>query len=241
MVDELHGMNLNFMVSVWPMFGKNTDFYSIMQENGWLIGDSIWMNVYDQNATDQFYEFINASMFDIGVDYIWLDSSEPDGFEQVDVMLYDSYTNTNISGHQYVEPYSLLLLRSMYDNYIKYQGDKRPFFLTRSSYASQQTTYSAVWSGDITSSWDDFKKQIILSLTYQLSGHSYITNDIGGFYRPDNSYQDLEYRRLLIRWFQFGCFLPLYRVHGNLLYFVFSIICSTCIQMELLHNVNLNN
>ena len=38
--------------------------------------------------------------------------------------------------------------------------------------------------------------------------------DIGGFYRPNDQYNSLKYRRLLIRWFQFGAFVPIYRVHG---------------------------
>src|SRR5439155_6048612 len=50
-------------------------------------------------------------------------------------------------------------------------------------------------------------------LNYSISGLPYWTTDIGGFVsgNPD----DPQYRELFIRWFQFGVFNPLLRVHGT--------------------------
>lgn len=52
-------------------------------------------------------------------------------------------------------------------------------------------------------------------MNYQLSGIPYWSQDIGGFYRPgDDQYTSQDYRDMLVRWFQFGVFTPIYRVHG---------------------------
>jgi alpha-D-xyloside xylohydrolase len=43
----------------------------------------------------------------------------------------------------------------------------------------------------------------------------YWTSDIGGFFRPGPSqYTDERYHELLTRWFQWGTFCPIFRVHG---------------------------
>lgn len=38
---------------------------------------------------------------------------------------------------------------------------------------------------------------------------------MGGFFRPSDQYTSPDYHDLLVRWFQFGAFTPLYRVHGG--------------------------
>ena len=43
----------------------------------------------------------------------------------------------------------------------------------------------------------------------------YWTTDIGGFFRPGNGqYTDEKYHDLLTRWFQWGTFNPIFRIHG---------------------------
>ena len=92
---------------------------------------------------------------------------------------------------------------------------RRVFSLTRSSFAGQQRNGAALWSGDISGSWDSLRRQVSASLNYQLSGIPYWSEDIGGFFRPSNQYDSPDYRELLTRWFQFGVFTPIFRVHGG--------------------------
>jgi alpha-D-xyloside xylohydrolase len=47
-----------------------------------------------------------------------------------------------------------------------------------------------------------------------MSGLPYWTTDVGGFFRPENQYTSDAYHELLIRWFQYGAFCPIFRVHG---------------------------
>jgi alpha-D-xyloside xylohydrolase len=42
----------------------------------------------------------------------------------------------------------------------------------------------------------------------------YWTTDIGGFFRPEDQYTSDAYHELLIRWFEYGAFSPIFRVHG---------------------------
>jgi len=50
-------------------------------------------------------------------------------------------------------------------------------------------------------------------LNFALSGIPYWTTDIGGFVSGDPD--DPAYRELFVRWFQFGTFSPILRVHGT--------------------------
>jgi alpha-D-xyloside xylohydrolase len=90
---------------------------------------------------------------------------------------------------------------------------KRVFILSRSGFAGMQRNAAAVWSGDVNSDWTFFKRQIPAGLNYSLSGLPYWTTDIGGFVSGDPT--DSKYRELFVRWFQFGTFCPIFRVHGT--------------------------
>ena len=60
-----------------------------------------------------------------------------------------------------------------------------------------------------------YKRQIVAGLNYCITGLPYWTTDIGGFFRPGKSqYTDEKYQELLTRWFQWGAFNPIFRIHG---------------------------
>jgi alpha-D-xyloside xylohydrolase len=46
-----------------------------------------------------------------------------------------------------------------------------------------------------------------------MSGIPWWTTDIGGFY--GGNIEDPDFRELIVRWFQYGVFCPLFRLHGN--------------------------
>ena len=67
---------------------------------------------------------------------------------------------------------------------------------------------------DVGGTWDGYKRQIVAGLNLP-SLAPYWTSDIGGFFRPGASqYTDERYYELLTRWFQWGTFCPIFRVHG---------------------------
>jgi alpha-D-xyloside xylohydrolase len=86
--------------------------------------------------------------------------------------------------------------------------------LTRSAFAGQQRNAAASWSGDISANWITLRRQVAAGLSFSMSGLPYWTTDVGGFFRPDDQYTSNAYHELLIRWFEYGTFCPIFRVHG---------------------------
>jgi alpha-D-xyloside xylohydrolase len=92
--------------------------------------------------------------------------------------------------------------------------EKRVFILSRSAYAGSQRYGVTAWSGDVLSDWVTFQRQIPAGLNYSISGMPYWTTDIGGFI-SGGDLKDPKFRELFVRWFQFGAFSPIFRVHGT--------------------------
>jgi alpha-D-xyloside xylohydrolase len=126
-------------------------------------------------------------------------------------------------GAQVMNAYPLMNSQGIYDGQRLSAPGQRVFILTRSGFAGSQRTASAIWSGDITSTWSALQKQIPAGLNMSLSGIPYWTTDIGG-YTMQRKFSDKsmksedaeEWRELNVRWFEFGTFCPLLRVHGEL-------------------------
>jgi alpha-D-xyloside xylohydrolase len=79
---------------------------------------------------------------------------------------------------------------------------------------------AATWSGDISSRWHDMQNQVSAGINFSLSGMPYWTMDAGGFavedkYLHPTAEESEEWRELMTRWYQFGAFVPLFRVHGQ--------------------------
>ncbi|WP_405607910.1 TIM-barrel domain-containing protein [Polaribacter sp. Asnod1-A03] len=213
MVDELTKLNLNLMVSVWPEV-KN----KALEEKYGLkkIESSNYVDIYDTKVSKQFYRALSDSMFHKGVKSIWLDGTEPEGVNNTKV-------STAVGPYEEVQnPYSLLVTKTMYEGRREEFPKERVFNLTRSAYAGQQRYGATSWSGDVEASWDQFSEQIAAGLNFTMAGVPYWTHDIGGFFRDsksinpefDNQYTNPEYIELLTRWFQFGTFSPIFRIHG---------------------------
>ena len=95
----------------------------------------------------------------------------------------------------------------------KAAGQEDVLNLVRCAWAGSQQYGALIWSGDIHSTYQDFRNQIVAGLQMGLSGIPWWTTDIGGFH-GGNIY-DKDFQELLIRWFQFGAFCPVMRLHGN--------------------------
>ncbi len=213
MVDELKDLNMKLMVSVWPEVknGPLEEKYELTK-----IKSSNYVDIYDQGVSERFYRMLSDSMFHFGVHSIWLDGTEPEGVKDVKSMTavgpFESVHNT----------YSLEVTRTMYEGRREEFPNERVFNLTRSAYSGQQRYGAASWSGDVESSWEQLSEQIAAGLNFTMAGVPYWTHDIGGFFRDsksinpqfDNQYTNPEFIELLTRWFQFGTFCPIFRIHG---------------------------
>jgi alpha-D-xyloside xylohydrolase len=222
MVSNLTANHLKLMVSVWSKFDTSTTFFANMTAQKYMIGDlggaaTNYYDVWSDGARELFYQFSKEAHFSIGVESLWLDATEPENFPNVDHPVASDSDGVG-SGNLLMNSYSLKTTQAIADGLRRDFGDaqgRRVFSLTRSSTAGQQRYGAALWSGDISSTWDSLRRQVAAALNYQASGIPYWSEDIGGFFRPHDAHTDPSYHRLLIRWFQYGAFTPIFRVHGS--------------------------
>ena len=241
MVKELHNdLHTHIMISVWPKFYVGTKHYDEFKEHGWLYmrnvekGQRDWVDPgyvstfydpYSSGARKLYWNQINKNLFSKGFDAWWLDATEPDicsNLSRKETILREEPTALG-SALRYLNTYSLMNSKAVYEGQRETDPNQRVFILTRSAFAGQQRYAAATWSGDIAARWEDLRNQIPAGLNFSLSGLPYWTTDIGGFaveqrYEHPDSANLAEWRELVTRWFQFGTFCPLFRVHGQFPY-----------------------
>ena len=208
MLDKLHLENLHMMISVWSRSGEDTDVYKRMAAHSFLIPETPWTDFFNPDAQTVFWSELKTGLFRDGMDGWWMDASEP----EFDV-LKDKPTFLG-NGDAVRNAYPLYVTKAIYEGQRATRDGKRVVILTRSAFAGQQRNAAASWSGDITANWATLRRQISAGLSFSMSGLPYWTTDVGGFFRPDDQYTSDAYHELLIRWFQYGAFCPIFRVHG---------------------------
>ncbi|MCK4879616.1 MAG: DUF5110 domain-containing protein, partial [Bacteroidales bacterium] len=226
MIDTIHAYNMHMMISVWPNFALKTEVFKEMDSKGFIIkgddGKSRGLyDAYNKDARDLYWDWLNKNMFSMGMDAWWMDATEPEiaGASTPDEIaenLGNYGYNALGTMARYLNPFSLMSSRGVYENQRKVTDEKRVYILTRSAFAGQQRYGAVTWSGDIHAQWDVFRNQISAGLNFCMAGIPYWTTDIGAFI-PDNPLgnRDDAYRELYLRWFQFGAFNPMFRSHGS--------------------------
>jgi alpha-D-xyloside xylohydrolase len=224
MIDQLHSENFHLMISVWPFFEPGSKAYETMDKNGWFIDKTVVakppyhraeMAVYDPSnpeARKYYWQLMDDALFKIGIDAWWLDTTEPET-EGREENIQLNHKLAIGSGNRYVNLFPLTTTTAVYEGQRAASDQKRVFILSRSAFAGSQRNAVTAWSGDVNSDWLTFQRQIPAGLNFELSGLPYWTTDIGGFVsgNPD----DPAYRELFVRWFEFGTFSPIFRVHGT--------------------------
>ena len=208
MLDQLHANDLHLLISVWSRFGEDTDAYKRMKAQGLLLPGLPWTDFFNPAAQAAFWSELNKGLFPDGIDGWWMDASEP----EFDV-LKGKQTFLG-SGESVRNAYPLYVTKAIYEGQRSTTDRKRVAILTRSAFAGQQRNAAASWSGDITADWITLRRQIPAGLSFSMSGMPYWTTDIGGFFRPEDQYTSEAYHQLLVRWFEYGAFCPIFRVHG---------------------------
>jgi alpha-D-xyloside xylohydrolase len=169
-------------------------------------------DAFNPAARDYYWKLIDKGLFQIGADAWWLDTDEPETEGRETNVLVTNKIALG-SGARYANLYPLMTTSAVYEGQRKTSEQKRVFILSRSASAGAQRNSIAAWSGDVESNWLSFARQIPAGLNFELSGLPYWTTDIGGFIigNPD----DPAYRELFVRWFEYGTFCPIFRLHGT--------------------------
>ncbi|WP_342648183.1 TIM-barrel domain-containing protein [Mucilaginibacter sp. CSA2-8R] len=208
-IGELHQLNARLSVSVWENLDKRSDVAKPYIAQNLYIANSPWIDIFNPATQKVHWNALNQNLFANGVDSWWMDATEPENDALAGKQTYLG------PGDFYRLVYPLFVSKAVYDGQRQTNPKKRVAILTRSAFAGQQRYGTINWSGDIGWNWDTFKRQIVAGLNYNMTGMPYWTTDIGGFFRPGRSqYTDPQYHDLLIRWFQWGAFNPIFRTHG---------------------------
>jgi alpha-D-xyloside xylohydrolase len=208
-IKELHDLNAHFNISIWSNPDKNSEIGKEYVAKNRFITDTKWLDYFNPETRKEYWNTLKVNMFDNGVDSWWMDAVEPEN----DAL---KGTNTHIGAGDFFRlTYPLMVSRAVYEGQRETSSDKRVCILTRSAFSGQQRYGVINWSGDIGGDWDTYKRQIVAGLNYTITGLPYWTTDIGGFFRPGRSqYTDEKFHELLTRWYQWGTFNPIFRMHG---------------------------
>lgn len=225
MVERLHELGIETMVSVWPQVDTRSENYEEMKQQGLLVkinsgidvqmlfdGNNVFMDATNPRTREYVWGKIKKNYADLGINAFWLDEAEPE-FATYDFDNYRYYAGPVAEkGNIYPREYARLFYEGQRAN-----GQKEIVNLIRCAWVGSQKYGALVWSGDIFSSYEDLRKQICAGLHMGLAGIPWWTTDIGGFHGGVT--EDEGFRELLIRWFQFGTFCPVMRIHGSRLPF----------------------
>ncbi len=227
MVEELKDMGIKPMVSVWPTVNANAETFGPMRNAGYIVRSSRGafdgsifydrepdgmnaLHFYDAThpgARAYHWNRVRDGYVRHGFDAFWLDANEPEMYP----MHPDNLVYHAGDGRAVTNAYPFLHQQG-YAEAMASAGLGDGILLSRSAWLGSQRFPCVVWSGDVKSTFADFALQIRAGLNMAMSGIAWWTTDIGGFKGGDVN--DAEFRELLVRWFQYGCFSPVMRLHG---------------------------
>lgn len=200
----------------------------------WLGFRGSFYDAYSDGARKMFWRQMDENLYTkykFGIDAWWMDASEPNVRDCTPMWYRKALSGPTALGTstEYFNAYSIVNADAIYNGQRSVNPNQRVFLLTRSGFAGEQRYSTATWSGDIATRWEDMRAQMTAGLNYSMAGLPFWGMDQGGFC-VENRYvaaqqefdktgkenADLkEWRELQARWNQFGCFVPLYRTHGQ--------------------------
>jgi alpha-D-xyloside xylohydrolase len=200
----------------------------------WIGYVGSFYDAYAADARKMFWRQMNDNLYTKyheGIDAWWMDASEPNVRDCTPIDYRKDLCGPTALGtsDEYFNAYSIVNADAIYNGQRAVDPDKRVFLLTRSGFAGLQRYSTATWSGDIGTRWEDMRAQMTAGLNFSMAGVPFWGMDQGGFCvekryvaaqqlfdRTGQENEDLkEWRELQTRWNQFGCFIPLYRTHGQ--------------------------
>jgi alpha-D-xyloside xylohydrolase len=228
MVAELRQMGVELMVSIWPTVSPLSENYGEFYDRGLLVGADQGVEFqqviadkgmgtpmpvafYDPTnprAREYVWSLVKKNYLARGIRVFWLDASEPElnPANPANLSLYAG------PGAEVAGIYPRENARLFADG-MATAGQEQTVLLSRSAWAGSARFGVAVWSGDIPATWDALRRQVRAGLSIAISGIPWWTTDIGGFHGGDPG--NPAYQELIIRWFQYGAFCPLFRLHGD--------------------------
>ena len=221
MVKELKEMGIETVVSVWPTIDERSENFGEMNSKGYLVradrgnsnhmtwmGNTVFYDATNPGAQKFVWEKCKENYYKKGIRIFWLDEAEPE-YGPYDFDNYRYYAGPAL---QCTNIYPLMYAKGFYDG-LKESGEKEIMSLVRCAWAGSQKYGVLTWSGDIHSSFRAMREQLQAGLNMGMAGIPWWTSDIGGFVGGDIT--DPYFKELLVRWFAWGAFCPVFRMHGE--------------------------
>lgn len=221
MCEELEEMGIRLVVSVWPTINPASENYHTMSEANMLVrtengqfgtfdfyGQQTFVDMMNPAARKFVWNRIRENYCQYGIRSFWLDEAEPEVHPQQPAHLKYYLGN----GAQVAQLYPFYYAKAFYDG-LREEGETEIISLTRAAYPGSQRMGALVWNGDIMSSFKNLKMSIKSGLSMGMCGIPWWNSDIGGFINGD--IESEYFRELIVRWFQFGVFCPVMRLHGS--------------------------
>jgi alpha-D-xyloside xylohydrolase len=238
-IKAIHAQHAHIMISVWGKFYTGTANFDAMHKAGFLYQPNLdeglrdWIDfpytfydAFNPAARKLYWSQMNTGLFSKGIDAWWEDATEPDLTPSPPTLEGQRiHMNPTAMGtaSRVMNGYALMNSMGVYEGQRSVAPNQRVFILTRSGFAGIQRYGTATWSGDTTATWSGMAKQIPAGLGLSVSGLPYWTMDIGGYTmesrfsaKNPTPQSAEEWRELNARWFEFGTFCPITRLHGEL-------------------------
>lgn len=190
--------------------------YFCKREDGMLMKGPVWPSEchfpdFTHPSTRAWWGGLYRELVqEVGVSGFWNDMNEPAIFK-INYKTFPDTVRHHYDGHHCSHKkahniYGMQMSRASLEGVQQLRPDKRPFLLTRATYAGGQR-YAAAWTGDNIATWGHLHLANIQAQRMSISGFSFIGSDIGGFAENPTG-------ELFVRWLQLGVFHPLMRVHS---------------------------
>jgi alpha-D-xyloside xylohydrolase len=220
MLTTLKNANLHTTISIWSEVEQGSTMYTTLDNMGALwpsAGTTRFIDAYHTEARETFWKAIYGAFFNPAVqgwDGWWLDNDEP--FPYPDNFNRRTLTTAMGKGVLFYNTYTFMMTEMGYNNWRRDVTDKRCFILHRACFAGQQRHSAVNWNNDINCTWDAYKNSVPSGLNSTITGIPYWCTDIGGYWGVNADFTTASNRELMTRWFQYGAFLPVFRIHGNM-------------------------
>ena len=221
MVKELKELGIETVVSVWPTIDERSENFGKMAEMGYLVnadrgnqnhmtwmGNTVFYDATHPGAQRYVWDRCKENYYKMGIRCFWLDEAEPE-YGPYDFDNYRYYAGPAL---QCTNTYPVGYAKGFYDG-LKAEGEKDILSLVRCAWAGSQKYGVLTWSGDIYSSFRSMREQLQAGLSMGMAGIPWWTSDIGGFL--GGNIKDPDFQELLVRWFAWGAFCPVFRMHGE--------------------------
>ena len=221
MCRELRELGVEPVVSIWPTINPRSENWQAMSEGNLLVtnenGQYGMFDFYGQQAfidptnpeTRRFvWERVRENYYKKGIRAFWLDEAEPEVHPQ-------QFSNLRLyagSGGQAALLYPFYYAQAFCDG-LRSEGETETVLLTRAAWLGSQRFGVSVWNGDIPSTFDALRQSVVSGLSMSMCGIPWWNSDLGGFHSGD--IESEMFRELIVRWFQFGVFCPIMRLHGS--------------------------